>query len=117
MVTMGSSRKSRRRSTSTSIEKGNGAGFGQHLVGEDARELVLADHHLDVDAEVVGIAEDFDDAADGRARGRGPTGDFDIDDEAFEIVVMRWVLAALRSPRTRCGVAGCAARASPGRRG
>ena len=66
----------------------DGAGFGEDVVGKDARKLMLADHHLDIDAEVVGVAEHFDDAADGRARGRGPAGDFDIDDEAFEIVVV-----------------------------
>ena len=62
----------------------DGARFGEHVLGKDARQLVLADHHLHVDAEVVGRAEDFDDAADGRARGRGPAGDLDIDDQAFE---------------------------------
>ena len=79
------------------IEKGDGARFGQHLLREDARKLMLADHHFHVDAEVVGIAEHLDDAADGRTRGRGPTGDFDIDDEAFEIVdsaSAAWAFAA-----------------------
>ena len=66
------------------VEMGDGARFGQHIFGKDARQLVLADHHLDVDAEVVGRPEDLDDAADGRTRGRGPTGDLDIDDEAFK---------------------------------
>ena len=48
--------------------------------------MVLADHDLDVDAEVVGIAEDFDDAAARRTMEGGPVGDLDVDDEAFEIV-------------------------------
>ena len=69
------------------IEKGDGSRFGQHFIGEDARKLMLADHHFHVDAEVVGIAEHFDDATDGRTRWRGPACDFDIDDDAFEIVV------------------------------
>ncbi len=65
------------------------ARFGEHVLGKDPRQLVLADHHLHVDAEIVGRAEDFNDAADGRARGRGPTGDFDIDDQAFKALVLR----------------------------
>ena len=71
MVTMGRPRKSRRRATSASIEMGHGARFGQHVLRKDARQLVLADHHLHVDAEVVGIAEHFNDAADGRRVGVG----------------------------------------------
>jgi hypothetical protein len=55
-------------------------------VRKDARELVLADHHLHVDAEVAGVAEHFDDAAVWRPGRRGPAGDFDVDDDAFEIV-------------------------------
>ncbi len=53
---------------------------------------MLADHHLDIDAEIVGRAEDFDDTADGRLDGRGPAGDLDIDDQAFEIVVVAGAL-------------------------
>ncbi len=82
------------------VEMGDGAGFGEHFFRKDARELVLADHHLDVDAEVVGMAQDFDDAAHGGPRGRGPGGDFDVDDEAFEVVVSR-VRRRASEPRTR----------------
>jgi len=42
--------------------------------------VVLADHDLDVDAEVVGIAEDFENAAAGLAVEGGPVGDLDVDD-------------------------------------
>ncbi len=45
--------------------------------------MVLADHDLDVHAEVIGIAEDFEDAAASLAVEGGPFGDFDIDDETF----------------------------------
>ena len=68
------------------VEMGDAARLCQHIVWKDARQLVLADHHLDVDAEVIGIAENLDDAAHGRTRGRGPTGDFDIDHQALKIL-------------------------------
>ena len=84
MVTMGRRAEIAAAGGFVGVEMGDGARFGEHVVGKDARQLVLADHHLHVDAEVVGRAENFDDAADGRARGRGPTGDLDIDDQAFE---------------------------------
>ena len=44
---------------------GDFAGFCEDVVGEDVREMVLADDDLDVDAEGVGMAEDFEDAAAG----------------------------------------------------
>jgi hypothetical protein len=46
----------------------------------------LADHDLDVDAEIVFFAENFDDAAARILRGAGPVGDFYIDDYAFQIL-------------------------------
>ena len=97
---------------------GDLARFGEHGFGKDARQLMLADHHLHVDAEVVGRAEDFNDAADGRARGRGPTGDLDIDDEAVKVAPGFRVLdvAACFAPSTRCGVDGFARRAEFPRR-
>ena len=49
------------------VEMGHAARLGQHVFREDARQLVLADHHLDVHAEVV---------RDRRApRSRGPPAD------------------------------------------
>jgi len=45
------------------------AGLGEDVIGKDARQLVLADHHFDVHAEVVWVAEDLDEAADGGAVG------------------------------------------------
>ena len=68
------------------VEMSDSAGFGENLVGKNAREMVFADDHLDVDAEVVGMAENFDDFGAGGASGRGPRGDFNVDDETFEIV-------------------------------
>jgi hypothetical protein len=69
------------------VEMGDFAGLGEDLFGEDVREMVLADHHLDVDAEGFGVAEDFDDAAASGAVFAGEVGDFDVDDEAFEVGV------------------------------
>jgi hypothetical protein len=57
----------------------------QHLDGEAVRQVELADHDFDVDAEVVFVAEDFDDAAAWVAGGRRPVGDFDFDDHALKI--------------------------------
>ena len=68
------------------VEMGDSAGFAEDLVGKDAREMVLADDHLDVDAEVVWMAENFDDLATGGPSRRRPCGDFNVDDETFEIV-------------------------------
>ena len=49
-------------------------------------QVKLADHDLDVDAEIVFFAEDFDDAAARLLRGGGPVGDFHVDYHAFEIL-------------------------------
>ena len=48
------------------IEMSDGTCFGEHGLGKNARELVLADHHLHVDAEVVWQTENFNDSADRR---------------------------------------------------
>ena len=72
---------------------GHGAGLGQHVVGKDARQLVLADHHFHVDAKIIVSPEDFDDAPDGRTRGRGPTGDLDVNNEAVDT---RWAFQTFR---------------------
>ena len=63
---------------------GGVGGFGEDVGGEDIGQLVLADDDLDVDAEVVGVAEDLEDAAAGRLRERREVGDLDVDGEAFE---------------------------------
>ena len=68
------------------IEMSHAAGFFQNVFGKHARKLVLADHHLHVDAEVVGIAQDFYHAAEGRLGWRGPACDLDIDNQVFQIV-------------------------------
>ena len=69
------------------VEMGHTAGFGQHVFSEDSRQLVFANHHFDVHAKVVGRAQHLDDTAHWRTCGRGPTGDFDINHEPFEVVV------------------------------
>ena len=66
---------------------GDIAGVVEHGIRKEVGDVVLADHDLDVDAEVVGVAEDFEDAAARLAVERGPVGDLDIDDEIFEIVL------------------------------
>ena len=61
-------------------------------------QVVLADDDLDIDAEIVFVAEDLDDAAARILGGRGPVGDLAIDDQAFQILPGRR-LASL--PMTR----------------
>src|SRR5882757_6419889 len=48
--------------------------------------MVLADHDFDIDAEVVGVAENFYDAAAGILRWAGPVSDFYVYDHAFQVV-------------------------------
>ncbi len=60
-------------------------GFLQHLDGEAVRQVELADHDFDIDAEIVFVAEDFDDTAARIAGGGRPVSDFDFDDHAFEV--------------------------------
>src|SRR5882724_9436465 len=68
---------------------GDDFGGGLRLLKNTRREavwqVVLSDHDFDVDAEVVGVAEYFDDATAGILRGAGPVGDFYIDDHAFQV--------------------------------
>ncbi len=59
-------------------------GFGEDAGGEEVGQAVLADDDFDVDAEVVGVAEDLEQAALGGAGGGGEGGDLDVDGEAFE---------------------------------
>ncbi len=95
------------------IEMCDAARFGEDVLGKDPRQLVLANHYLDVDAEVVGRAEYFDHAAYGRARRRGPTGDFDIDDQGppgFQVLDE----GDCPVPSTRCGVGAAGGISAPG---
>ncbi len=48
---------------------------------------MFADDDFDIDAEVVRVPEDFDDAAFGGAIDAGKVGDLDVDGEAFERIV------------------------------
>ncbi len=47
---------------------------------------MLADDDLDIDAEIVFVAEDLHHSALGILRRRRPIGDFYIDGDAFEII-------------------------------
>ena len=64
---------------------GDGAGFGDDGGRKVVGQVVLADDDLNIDAEVVFVAEDFDKAATGILRGGGPAGDLAIDDETFQV--------------------------------
>ena len=85
MVTMGRSRKSRRPASVGGVD---GGGHGLRLLDDFGRELVgqvmLADDDFDVDSEIAGVAEDFDDAADGGGAALGEFEQFDVDDHAVE---------------------------------
>ncbi len=65
---------------------GNGAGLFQNLVGKVMRDVMRTDENLDVDAEVVGQAEDFDDAADGTVAVFAEVHDFGGDDHPVQIL-------------------------------
>ena len=60
--------------------------FFQHLRGEDVRDVVLADDHFHIDAEIIFITQDFCDASAGALRGGRPLDDFDFDDDFFQVV-------------------------------
>ena len=62
--------------------------FSEDVGGEDVGETVLADDDFDVYAEVVGVAEDFEDAALSGAAEGWEVGDFDVDSKAFEGLVL-----------------------------
>ena len=84
MVTIGRSRKSRR---PASIGLGDRGGHRLGLLDDLGRELVgqvvLADDDFDVDAEIVGVAENFDDAAHGGSATLGILQQFDVDHHAI----------------------------------
>ena len=79
------------------IEMRDFARFDEHVLREHMWQVVLANDDFDVYAEVVFVAEDFDNAALGRTRWRGPVGDFDVDDEAFQYPFARWLAEILLS--------------------
>src|SRR5262249_39650535 len=60
--------------------------FRERLCREVVRQVVLADHDLDVDPEVFFVAEDFNHSASRILRRRRPVGNFDVDDHAVEVV-------------------------------
>jgi hypothetical protein len=64
---------------------GNLLRFFESGRGKMMREMELADHDFDVDAEIIFPAEDFCDASSRILRRRGPVGDFYIDHNAFEV--------------------------------
>ncbi len=64
---------------------GDGAGFGDDRRRKVVGQVVLADDDLDVNAEIVFVADDLDDAAAGILGGGGPVGDLAIDDETFQV--------------------------------
>ena len=60
--------------------------FFEYLGRKAMRQVKLADHDLDVHAEVIGIAENLHYASAGTLRGGGPVGDLDVDNDVFQIV-------------------------------
>ena len=74
-------------------------GFFQHLCRKAVRQVKLTDHDLDIDAEIVLVAENFDDAASGILRGRGSV--ISTSTTAFS-KSSHEARRAASSPRTRC---------------
>ena len=69
----------------------DGLRFFAHLGRKAVRQVKLADHDFDVDAEIAFCAQDLDDAAAWILRGARPVGDLDVDHNTVEIL------------RARCG--------------
>ena len=57
----------------------------QHLDREAVRQVELADDDLDIDAEIVFVAENLDHPAAGILRRRRPVGDLHFHDHAFQV--------------------------------
>ena len=64
---------------------GNRARLLQHLGGKLVRDVMLADHDLDVDAEIVGHAQDLDHAAHRAVAVFAEIEDLDVDDHAVQV--------------------------------
>ena len=65
------------------VEMGDGARLGQHVSGKMRGNWCLRIIISTSTPKSSERPEHFDDAANGRTRGRGPTGDLDIDDQAL----------------------------------
>ena len=74
--------------------------------GKYVREVMLANDDLDVDAEIAGTAENFDDASGGGSAAAGKLQHLDVDDGAVEFVDVRDAGCAM----FRCGVRGSVGR-------
>ncbi len=60
--------------------------FFKHIRRETMRQMMLADHDLDVHTEIVFVAENLDHSPAWILRRRRPVGDFDIDHDIFQVV-------------------------------
>src|ERR1017187_3417255 len=65
---------------------GEGLRFLDDLGRKAVGQMKLADHDFDIDAEIVFLAQNFDDLAARVLSGAGPVGDFYVDDYAFEVL-------------------------------
>src|SRR6185437_12682364 len=70
------------------VKMSDGEGLGQHVLREDTWQVVLADDHLNVDAEIFFMAENLDDTASRGAFLLRPMRDLDIDNQALQIVAV-----------------------------
>ena len=85
--------------------------FGQHRWRETMRQVMLADHDLDIGAEVVFVTDNLHHSTARILSGRWPVGDLDIHDDIFQIVPIgaaRSFLTqyAVRTLSAACGFAG-----------
>ena len=60
--------------------------FGQHGGRKAMRQMMLADHDLDVDAEIVFVAQNLHHPPARVLRGRRPVGDLDIHHDVFQVI-------------------------------
>ena len=52
------------------------------------RQVMLADHNLDIRPEIVFVADNFHDSPARALRGRGPVGNLDVHYDVFQVVPM-----------------------------
>src|ERR1700722_2759804 len=60
------------------------ARFDQNFIGEDVRQMMLANDYFNIHTDFTGASEDFQDASDGGEATFGITFDFDVNDSAIE---------------------------------
>ena len=88
------------------ITSGMACGLLHHLRREAVRQVVLADDDLDVDAEIVRVAQDLDHAAHGALAALGELEQLDVDDHAVQVRRAVDLRRGSTPMRSICGAGG-----------